>query len=65
MTDTPGLCDTHREEEEILVEVGKSVAVACPGPHVVIIVLRCDRRFTQVILDMLITITFDLTLLLS
>ncbi|XP_025111182.1 GTPase IMAP family member 4-like [Pomacea canaliculata] len=47
VTDTPGVCDTHREEEEVLVEVGKSVAVACPGPHVVIIVLRCDRRFTE------------------
>ncbi|XP_025110383.1 GTPase IMAP family member 4-like isoform X2 [Pomacea canaliculata] len=47
VTDTPGLCDTHRKEEEILLEIGKSIAVACPGPHVVIIVLRCDQRFTN------------------
>ncbi|XP_025111436.1 GTPase IMAP family member 4-like [Pomacea canaliculata] len=47
VTDTPGLCDTHRSEEEVLLEVGKSVAVACPGPHVVIIVIRGDRRFTK------------------
>ncbi|PVD24001.1 hypothetical protein C0Q70_17278 [Pomacea canaliculata] len=48
LTDTPGLCDTHRSEEDVLLEVGKSVAMACPGPHVVIIVIRVDRRFTKV-----------------
>ncbi|KAK7471885.1 hypothetical protein BaRGS_00035469 [Batillaria attramentaria] len=46
VTDTPGLCDTHRSEDAILREVGKSVAVASPGPHVVLMVLRCDR-FTE------------------
>nr|KAG5709561.1 hypothetical protein BaRGS_001611 [Batillaria attramentaria] len=47
VTDTPGVCDTHRSEEEVLLEVGKSVAVASPGPHVILMALRCDRRFTQ------------------
>ncbi|XP_025083369.1 GTPase IMAP family member 4-like [Pomacea canaliculata] len=47
VTDTPGLCDTHRSEEDVLLEVGKSVAVACPGPHVVIIVLKGNERFTK------------------
>ncbi|XP_025083368.1 GTPase IMAP family member 8-like [Pomacea canaliculata] len=47
VTDTPGLCDTHRSEEDVLVEVGKSVSLACPGPHVVIIVLKCTNRFTK------------------
>ena len=47
VTDTPGVCDTHRTEMEVLREVGKSLAVAAPGPHVVLMVLRCDRRFTQ------------------
>lgn len=43
------MCDTHRDDEDVLKEVGKSVAVARPGPHVVLMVLRCDTRFTQVI----------------
>lgn len=47
VTDTPGLCDTHRSDEEILVEVAKSISVTCPGPHAVIMVFRCDRRFTN------------------
>lgn len=47
VTDTPGLCDTHREEEDVLREIGKSVAVARPGPHVILMVLRSDTRFTQ------------------
>ena len=49
VTDTPGLCDTHRDEEDVLREVGKSVAVASPGPHVILMVLRCDKRFTEVL----------------
>ncbi|XP_025111459.1 GTPase IMAP family member 4-like isoform X2 [Pomacea canaliculata] len=46
VVDTPGLCDTHRPEQEVLREVAKSVAVAEPGPHVILMVLRCDGRFT-------------------
>ena len=48
ITDTPGMCDTHRDHSEVLKEVGKSVAVARPGPHVILMVLRCDTRFTEV-----------------
>lgn len=47
VTDTPGLCDTHLDEGKIYREVAKSVAVAEPGPHVIIFTLRCDRRFTD------------------
>ncbi|KAL8577807.1 hypothetical protein ACOMHN_054557 [Nucella lapillus] len=47
VTDTPGLCDTHLDEEKIYKEVAKSVAVAKPGPNVIIFTLRCDRRFTD------------------
>ena len=46
VTDTPGLVDTHMPEDVIYKEVGKSVAVASPGPHVFLFVARCDRRFT-------------------
>eukprot|EP00745_Piridium_sociabile_P030703 TRINITY_DN50993_c1_g1_i4.p1 TRINITY_DN50993_c1_g1~~TRINITY_DN50993_c1_g1_i4.p1 ORF type:complete len:157 (-),score=32.59 TRINITY_DN50993_c1_g1_i4:35-505(-) len=48
VTDTPGLCDTHLSEYRIYKEVAKSVAVAEPGPNVIIFTLRCDRRFTEV-----------------
>ncbi|XP_076463860.1 GTPase IMAP family member 4-like [Babylonia areolata] len=47
VTDTPGLCDTHMAEEQVYKEVAKSVAVAAPGPHVIMFVLRCDNRFTK------------------
>ena len=48
VTDTPGLCKTHRSDDLIYKEVGKGVAVASPGPHVFIFTTRCDRRFTGV-----------------
>lgn len=47
MTDTPGVCDTHRKLEEVHREICKSVATVTPGPHAVIMCLRCDRRFTD------------------
>ena len=47
MTDTPGVCDTHRTLEEVHREICKSVATVTPGPHAVIMCLRCDRRFTE------------------
>ncbi|XP_076457518.1 GTPase IMAP family member 9-like [Babylonia areolata] len=47
VTDTPGLCDTHRAEAEVLEEVQSSVMAAHPGPHIVFLVLRCDVRFTK------------------
>ncbi|XP_076457894.1 GTPase IMAP family member 4-like isoform X1 [Babylonia areolata] len=47
VTDTPGLSDTHRPQEDVLKEVGKSIAVASPGPHIILMVMRCDGRFTE------------------
>ncbi|KAK7480958.1 hypothetical protein BaRGS_00027773 [Batillaria attramentaria] len=47
VTDTPGLCDMDRNDEDILGEVAKCVAVTSPGPHIVLMVLRCGKRFTQ------------------
>ena len=47
VTDTPGVCDTHRSLEEVHREICKSVATVAPGPHAVIMCLRCDRRFTD------------------
>ena len=48
MTDTPGLCDTHENQEKILREITKSVAVAEPGPHVILMLLRSDTPFSEV-----------------
>lgn len=49
VTDTPGVADTEtsRSEDEVLKEVSKSIAVASPGPHVILMILRCDVRFTK------------------
>ncbi|KAK7105197.1 hypothetical protein V1264_016607 [Littorina saxatilis] len=47
LVDTPGLCDTDKGDDVIFREVGKSVAVACPGPHLLVLALRTDRRFTK------------------
>lgn len=46
VTDTPGF--SKLSKEEFIKELSKSFVLSCPGPHVVIIVLRCDRPFTEV-----------------
>ncbi|KAK7478030.1 hypothetical protein BaRGS_00030706 [Batillaria attramentaria] len=45
--DTPGLCNTSDDERRVLSEVRKSVELAAPGPHVILMVCRCDARFTD------------------
>ena len=47
VTDTPGVCDTHRSLEEIHREICKSVATVVPGPHAILMCFRCDQRFTD------------------
>ncbi|XP_025111465.1 GTPase IMAP family member 4-like [Pomacea canaliculata] len=47
VTDTPGLWDTKQLNDDVLLEIGKSFCLCSPGPHVVIIVIRCDIRFTK------------------
>lgn len=47
ITDTPGVCDTHRQFEEVHREIIKSLASVAPGPHAVLMCLRCDHRFTD------------------
>ncbi|KAK7480060.1 hypothetical protein BaRGS_00028697, partial [Batillaria attramentaria] len=47
ITDTPGLCDTHRSELDISRELLNGLTLTAPGPHVILMVLRCDRRFIQ------------------
>ncbi|XP_041377578.1 GTPase IMAP family member 7-like [Gigantopelta aegis] len=45
--DTPGLCGTDKDEDEIKKEVVKSVYLAAPGPHAVIYVFPVGDRFTK------------------
>ncbi|KAK7107504.1 hypothetical protein V1264_015415 [Littorina saxatilis] len=45
--DTPGLCDTDGEDDVIAERITKSLFAVAPGPHAVILVLRCDTRFTD------------------
>ncbi|KAL8612097.1 hypothetical protein ACOMHN_013976 [Nucella lapillus] len=47
VTDTPGVCDTHRSKEEVQKEIVKCIATCTPGPHAILMILRCDRRFTD------------------
>ncbi|XP_070188850.1 GTPase IMAP family member 4-like [Littorina saxatilis] len=45
--DTPGLCDTDGEDQELATRITQSLFAVAPGPHVVILVMRCDARFTD------------------
>ncbi|XP_070201267.1 GTPase IMAP family member 7-like [Littorina saxatilis] len=45
--DTPGLCDTHHSEDKIINIVVKGIFDVYPGPHIILLVLRCDVRFTK------------------
>ncbi|NP_001103308.1 uncharacterized protein LOC100126110 [Danio rerio] len=42
--DTPGLCDTSINKEEVKKEMEKSTETSAPGPHVFLLVLRLDEK---------------------
>ena len=47
VTDTPGVCDTHRSKEDVHREIAKAVGTVTPGPHAVLMVVKADDRFTN------------------
>ncbi|KAK7480059.1 hypothetical protein BaRGS_00028696, partial [Batillaria attramentaria] len=47
ITDTPAVCNTLRSELDISRELLNALPLTAPGPHVILMVLRCDRRFSQ------------------
>ncbi|XP_078340538.1 GTPase IMAP family member 9-like isoform X6 [Crassostrea virginica] len=44
VVDTPGLFDTNRSEQDILVEMSKLYSLVSPGVHAIILVVQDDSR---------------------
>ncbi len=45
--DTPGQFDTSMSEEQLKAEIVKCVYMSAPGPHVFLLVMRLDMRYTN------------------
>ncbi len=45
--DIPGLCDTSMSEEQLKAEIVKCVYMSAPGPHVFLLVMRLDMKYTN------------------
>ncbi|XP_025110026.1 GTPase IMAP family member 4-like isoform X2 [Pomacea canaliculata] len=46
VVDAPGLRGDRVSEDTVFQEILSTIAIWSPGPHVVVIVLRCNNRFT-------------------
>ncbi|XP_041961045.1 GTPase IMAP family member 8-like isoform X2 [Alosa sapidissima] len=47
LIDTPGLFDTKQTKDELKSEIEKCVVMSLPGPHVFLLVVRLDVKFTE------------------
>ncbi|XP_062377139.1 GTPase IMAP family member 8-like [Sardina pilchardus] len=47
VVDTPGLFDTKKSRGDLIREIEKSVNLSLPGPHVFLLVMRLDERYTR------------------
>ncbi|KAL3067529.1 hypothetical protein OYC64_017285 [Pagothenia borchgrevinki] len=47
VVDTPGILDTLITEEQLKSEMSQSLTLTDPGPHVFLLVIRLDVRFTE------------------
>ncbi|XP_041961226.1 GTPase IMAP family member 7-like [Alosa sapidissima] len=47
VVDTPGLFDTRMTGANLKIEIEKCVNMSLPGPHVFLLVIRMDVRFTE------------------
>ncbi|XP_005952993.2 GTPase IMAP family member 9 [Haplochromis burtoni] len=47
VVDTPGIFDTSNKEEKLRKEIETCIMLSVPGPHMFLLVIRLDVRFTE------------------
>ncbi|XP_068584986.1 GTPase IMAP family member 8-like [Cebidichthys violaceus] len=47
VVDTPGVCDTALQEDQLKSEIENCMVLSDPGPHIFLLVIRLDVRFTE------------------